>query len=570
MKSLRTSIIVSFTVIYLGLMLSFNGQAQVATDPYMGKRIEAITITITNPTKDHYAQQRVIDKVRRNLALYANDTFREELLLFNLTSLTKLPEIAAITHQITFSDQGQLIISLLVTLTDNTQPGLTSASFPWLYQHDGTFIKARLELLGMYYANQDAWFGKPDLMLEGNPFVQGTPAGKGFSNWFEGFAHVGLYGITPVTEQVHVYGGASGILSGSIGQELFTDKTRQHFALEDAFLGVVGGNNNEKGDRFVYNLTAGRQRFSIGDGFILTNTSQNGLNRAALQSNPRWAADNVFLARMVFNNIKIEAFSVDADELPELDSKTVITGINAELKLANYLLGAAWMTVPESNSRYFTSAAQLSREGLKVANLRLRWQPFQAAPNEKIHPYFASEVAKQTHKDFDMLALGYFMEAGLAFPSLNWTPSLSYRYARFTGDKPATSTFERWDPLLSGGNGETWVQGINHFKIFQNSNLITHRLQVRLKPSPQIELVPQFWLFKADSLTNLGGNPALSFLPSTQLGTEFNLTAKYFYSRNIMLQGHLAATFSDKAVNEALGQHSSPWLSSMLFIRIGF
>ena len=153
-----------------------------------------------------------------------------------------------------------------------------------------------------------------------------------------------------------------------------------------------------------------------------------------------------------------------------------------------------------------------------------------------------------------------------------WSPSISYRYAAFSGDDADTGRFERWDPLLSGGNGEQWVQGINHFKVFQNSNLIAHRLQFRLRPGPRFELVPQFWVFHADSLTNLGGNPALSFLGGTQLAHEANITGKWFISRNVFVQGHLAATFPDSGVRTApgVGVDLDPWLSAMVFVRVAF
>ena len=162
-------------------------------------------------------------------------------------------------------------------------------------------------------------------------------------------------------------------------------------------------------------------------------------------------------------------------------------------------------------------------------------------------------------------------EVGYAFTEAKWQPTVSYRVAGFSGDDPGTGRFERWDPLLSGGNGEQWVQGINHFKIFQDSNLLAHRLQLRLRPSPKVELVPQFWLFAADSATNLGGNPALSYLGGHDLATEVNMTAKWFISKNMMLQGHVAATFPASDLNRATGvtDDPDPWLSAMLFLRIG-
>ena len=294
----------------------------------------------------------------------------------------------------------------------------------------------------------------------------------------------------------------------------------------------------------------------------------NGLDRAALQSNPRWAGDRVALGRLAYNNLRFEVFQVDPDELPEIDTVTRIQGVNVETAALNdFSLGVTALRVPKSTAGYYTTTSQFSRQGLRVLDARVRWQP---SPVGQSGPFVAVEGAQQTNSHFDMKAWGYYGEAGYVFSAATWTPTFSYRFASFSGDDPATGRFERWDPLLSGGNGETWVQGINHFKIFQNSNLITHRVQARLRPSPSVELVPQLWWFRADSTTNLGGNPALSFLPSKNLGFEANLTAKYFLSRTVLFQGHLAATFAGNAVKQSLGSSSSPWLSAMAFVRVGF
>ncbi|MCZ8261107.1 MAG: hypothetical protein O9333_13365, partial [Beijerinckiaceae bacterium] len=109
-----------------------------------------------------------------------------------------------------------------------------------------------------------------------------------------------------------------------------------------------------------------------------------------------------------------------------------------------------------------------------------------------------------------------------------------------------------------------------HFKIFQNSNLSTHRVQLRLRPSPSVELVPQFWLFSADRTTNLGGNPAFSFVRGHYLGAEANLTAKWFISPKLMLQGHVAATFPSATVRKTIGASPDPWISTMVFLRASF
>lgn len=396
-------------------------------------------------------------------------------------------------------------------------------------------------------------------------------AGNGASGWAEGFIHSGLYGLTPVGDTTYAYGGLSAILSGSAGTELFTDEGRYHLGVEDAYVGLVGGETWDTGDRFVWNVSAGRKRYSISDSMIIGNTASNGDERAALQSNPRWAADMLMLAQARYNKSLAEFFYLDPDELPVVDSRTKMAGVNLETDLgAGFHIGGSFIGVLDSDYSYYAvtppspATATLGRDGLQVFDARLGWKQ----PGGRI--FANAEAALQRNTNFDMLATAVSGEVGYQFQDMPWTPQISYRFAEFSGDDPSTSQFERWDPLLSGGNGEQWVQGINHFKVFQDSNLITHRIQLRLRPSPTVELVPQFWLFTADSSTNLGGNPALSFLGSDQLGYEANLTAKWFISQNMMVQAHVAATFPGEAVKQAVSGDLDPWWSAMAFLRVAF
>ena len=223
--------------------------------------------------------------------------------------------------------------------------------------------------------------------------------------------------------------------------------------------------------------------------------------------------------------------------------------------------------MPESQYAYYTTSTTYSRQGLRIFDARIRWQPnFVWAPGA----FADGEAAIETNANFPMFACAYYGELGYAFSQLPWAPTVSHRYAQFSGDNPNDSRFGRWDPLYSGGTGEQWVQGLNDFKLFQDSNLVTNLLQLRLRPSTQVEIVPQFWLFRAASLTNLGGNPGLSFLDSHEIGSEANVTAKYFLSRNILLQGDVAVTFPGAAISQALGEKPGPWLSTMAFIRVAF
>lgn len=540
--------------------------------------IERIDISIGNPSADQQVNNRVVDLMRRSLNLFPGVSFNRAEIQLAVARSVRLAAIADARVETAPGETGGIVVKVEAVLGEKLAREdrgylLTNdvSDIPVLYDRDGTIIVGKLETLTMLYGNRDAWYGRPDFFLSGNPLASGDMAGDGTSGWAEGFIHSGIYGLTPLGEDIYAYGGLSAILSGSAGTELFTDESRSHLAIEDAYLGLVGGETSETGDRLLWNVSAGRKRYAIGDSMIIGNTASNGDDRAALQSNPRWAADMLVLGQLRYNKTLLEWFYLDPDELPLVDSETRMAGLNLETDLgAGFSLGGSFIQVLESDYSYFAqtapnpASASLGRDGLQIFDGRLRWKQPDGS-------FFANaEFAVQRNDNFDMYATALAGEVGYQFQHVPWTPLISYRYAQFSGDDSATARFERWDPILSGGNGEQWVQGINHFKVFQDSNLVTHRIQLRLRPNPKVELVPQFWIFSADSTTNLGGNPALSFLGSKQLGYEANLTAKWFISPRVMLQGHVAATFPGEATKQAVSGDLDPWWSAMAFLRVAF
>jgi len=75
-----------------------------------------------------------------------------------------------ITYSVDTGVYGGVKIQVLLELQPNnpenselgTGAGTQKKSFPILYDANGKFLKARLDLLGMYYANQNAWYGNPN------------------------------------------------------------------------------------------------------------------------------------------------------------------------------------------------------------------------------------------------------------------------------------------------------------------------------------------------------------------------------------------------------------------------
>lgn len=562
----------------LAMPVSAAQSQSLSTQPFDGRPVERVVIAITNPAADQANNDRITDIVRRTLGLYPGAELSEQRLNFAVSTARRTSGVADISFTLTPGGRGGVDVDVSITrktdqAADVGRGALLSGDlqdFPLLYDLNGTMVRAKLETLGLYYANNNAWYGRPDLMLNGNPLVQGAPAGKGWDDWVEAFVHYGLYGITPLSSNFYVYGGVSAISAGSVGQELFTDRTRGYTGVEDAYAGFITGQTDEDGNRLSFNFSAGRQRFTLANAFLIANTAANGEERAALQANARWAGDFVALAQLQYNSTKIEAFYVDPDELPLLDSRTKIAGVNVEGRpIAGLFLGASYLTVPESITNYFGPLGSVvgTREGLDLIDVRFTWSP---NPPGQSGPFFGGEVAHQSNRNFDMDAWAAWGEVGYSFADLPWSPSVSYRLSYFSGDDPTTATYERWDPLLSGGNGEQWVQGANHFKVVQDSNVIAHRVQARLRVSPTVELVPQLWAFYADETNNIGGNPALSVMNGHTYGYEANITAKWFASRNLYVHGHVAYTVAGNAVENALGGKADDWLSTMLFVRYAF
>jgi hypothetical protein len=556
-------------LLLLVLALAGAARAQIS-DPWQGQRLEAVRIVLSEPVDDEAQRSTLQDKLRRTLNLFPGVAFRPLQLDWGLGRLRGLPEVSAADAQLQPGPTGGVIVTVSVLLAGTrAAPDALAAAPAWpvLWRSEDALLKLKLTAAGLGYANRNAWYGQPGDFVGANPLAT-QPSGAGWAPWVEGALEIGLQGIAPVTHSLYVYGSLSAMVSGSAGDELFTDETRSYSGIEDAYLGLVGGKTWDDGSRLVANLSVGRQPFQIADGMLIRITAGNGFDRAALQLNPRWAADNLWLAEARYNEHSLELFRLDPDELPAIDSRTIIHGLNFETGIGSERqFGASLLHVPQSSYGYFTPTAAGTRAGLYVLDARLYWLP-QAIG--LAGPFFKAEAALQRNSDnaFAMRAWGGYVEGGWLFADTRWRPTLSWRLSAFSGDDPSTARYERWDPLLSGGTPEEWVQGINHYKLFQDSNVVAQRLQMRLQTSARSELVPQLWYFRAQQTNNLGG--VLSTLAGRSLGWEVNLTGKYYPTRNLYLQAGMAATFPLSGVQDAVPNKLSPWVSAVLLARLSY
>lgn len=552
-----------------------DAQSTNAVSVFEGERIQSVTFQYASIPPDTARYIEWMRQVENIFIVYPYTHFNQVMTDYYLSQIRNLSFVEAASVDIVSLGEGGIGLRVKIIFTEDKGKRKPTnnlfkniRSFPLIYSHKGTFLTFRTSASEMGYADHNAWFARPAPLLSGNPLVD-NPAGAGFTGWVEGFAMGGIYGITPVIPKwnLHVYGGANYIVSFSAGRELFTDKSRFYGHVDDAFVGFVGGNRNSEGRGYSYNLLYGRKQYILGNGWLIINTAMNGEERSALQLNPRRAARRLFQSGFRINNLTFNLFSLRPNELPLLDSHTILNGLNLEFDNNERLqLGASLIHSPRSRFNYYLpDGTSHTRKGLLVYNLRL----FGNSGLKRPGVFYKSEFGYQTNRNFPMRAYAWYIRLGWNFAHTPGKPALSYRFAYFSGDNPNTRTYERWDALYTGGNGEQWIQGSNMYKVVQNSNEMTHLLQLVYTPLPKLQTVTQFWSFIAPQKNNLGGNPGLSTLQSHYYGTELNLTVKYFYSPNWYFHLNTALTFPGNAIREIV-PGSKSWFCLMAFVQYSF
>lgn len=548
------------------------GQNNNALSIYEGERIQSIQFVYAHLSADSLKAAAQRQQVEQAFLIYPYSHFNEFQITYYLSQLKNLPFVENALFNVT--PQGDGSINLRVTVEGVQEGGVASRrsnlfrdlrSFPTIYSAPNSLLTFKMSASEMAYSNANAWFAQPTPLTTGNPLAD-HPVGRGYTGWLEGFAMGGIYGITRLIPRwnFHLYGGASYIVSFSAGRELFTDQSRLHGEVEDAFVGFIGGKRLDSGNEYSYSLLYGRKQFVLGNGWLLINTSMNGQERAALQINPRWAARSLFQAGFRWNKFQLQLFGLRPNELPIFYSHTLLTGANVELGSSDRVqLGASLIHAPRSEVKYYLPDGGVhQRKGLWVYNLRLYGNPPSGQPGW----FYKTEGGYQTNQNFKMRAYAWYAQLGYNFATTPGRPALSYRFAYFSGDDPATQAYERWDALYTGGTGEQWVQGSNMYKIVQNSNEMTHLIQLIYTPVPKIQTVTQLWSFIAPQTNNLGGNPALSVMQSRYYGTELNLTVKYFHSRRWYFHLNTALTFPGGAIKEIVPDTKN-WFCLMAFVR---
>jgi hypothetical protein len=419
-----------------------------------------------------------------------------------------------------------------------------AASFPHLLRNDRSQVSAIVAGGIGLYSDGNPWFGEPGLFNANSPVAGNLPGDR--TSWTEGSLEVGGGFATRVADShVYVFGALTGMLSWSLGQDVFRDDARAYVDTEKVFAGLFYA---KAGSGTRAKLSVGRQTFTLNDGFLvnMVKGSSNAGPRGGTYLGPRLTNDFSVLADVRSGKWSISAFYIDPNELESLESDSRFLGANARFAVTDQIsVDGTLLTVPNSSTRFRTPQGEaVRRQGSMTVAGHLK------AKNIIADGLFVEgEVAHQFHGEEDISAWAGYGSVGYIARQARWTPSLSYRYAVFSGDDPDTATFERFDAPLSTGLG-IWLQGVSFGKLFGNTNLATHRVQMNVAPVETLNLTFDWHGLKADQRNNLGGNPALAQLSSTDIGDELTLSARFAITRKLYLQGVASAAVPGQALKD--------------------
>ena len=368
--------------------------------------------------------------------------------------------------------------------------------------------------------------------------------------WFEGYLKPALWGTYTLASSSQFYGKISGVgehTYGSVPSAFGQDVSS--FQVEDLSIGWRSGKTLSVGENAL-DLSIGREQYKIGHGFLIYDGAAEGGTRGGYWTNARKAYQFAAVARFKPGPHTIETFYLDKDELPESDSGSRLWGLNYEFtagKDGSTTIGATymkWAAHPDKKP---------GRDGLNVFNVRAYTAPVSSVPDLTFEFEYASERNGEA-----LSADAYTFQGAYQFSQYVWTPKISYRYAFFQGDDPATVTNEAFDPLFLGFyDWGTWWQGEIAGEYFlSNSNLTSHQVRLHVTPSKSLSGGLMFFSFRADHPESYGPE-----VTSTNLAIEFDAYADWKLNSNFTISlvgayadpGAAVAQFSGRTKNFAYG-----------------
>ncbi|MGH8598445.1 MAG: alginate export family protein [Gammaproteobacteria bacterium] len=319
--------------------------------------------------------------------------------------------------------------------------------------------------------------------------------------------------------------------------------------IEDAIIGwrsaIPGGDASQP----VFDLSFGRQEINIGDGFLIDDGNFDFGDNSGVWLVPRQAFQRTAIGRVDYRALHTDLFYLEPDS--DYD-ESAIAGANLEYRFAlQGHLGLLFFTVVDTDSPRFFGP----RDGMDVVSARINdFHPL-AIPQIALWGEYARQSGRGRDGRFD--AGAWYGEVIYTFTTARWTPSVSYRYAYFSGDAdPTDATRRDFDGFFYGYDQRgwgTWFQGeVTGGWLLFNNNQRNHLVKITALPSESVTtgvIVGTFHLNEANYL----GIP----VTADHFGDEINLYADWIVNEHATISAAYGVLFPGDAAIQAFGDNES-------------
>lgn len=561
MKSPLASITVLAAAGALALALPAHGQSALggsAGQSYSspspsfegGGQVFAVSVILEGSTGDLTRDDRIRQAAASAVGIQAGDSVDPGAPLLALQRLRAIDGVADAEYGAQTGPMGTSLVFRVKAAGVSTKPVV---ALPKLHEDSTSMVKLILNGgLGLY-SDGNAFFLNWDAFNKGSPIAPGPATGRRVT-FSDISIEPGIGGIAELGQKLYVYGSATVLASGTWGQDIYQRNDSMHVAVEKAYAGLLWVPDKDK----ALNASLGRQNYTLNDGFLIHHVkgSTNVGDRRAVFLGARTAHDMTALLSGRYEGWGIKAFYLDPNEYESLESNSKFAGGNVRYDVGSGLtIDGTYIENVHSDSSFATpQGTRVPREGISTTAAHLRWRNALGTPGL----FIESEIGHQRSSRADVSASAGYASAGYRFKDARWSPALVVRYSQWSGDRPETARYERWDPLLPAGSDE-WMGGMIFSKYVSNSNLQQLRVRFFAEPTQAFNFTVDWFKYQAMEANNLGANPVLSTLQSRDLGNELMFTGRWYVGKNHYVQTLASINWPGEAIRRALPEPTKPW-----------
>jgi hypothetical protein len=383
-------------------------------------------------------------------------------------------------------------------------------------------------------------------------------------NWFEHSNEIGLNARIPLKENEWgtLRARASGIFSMTTslpdGPVCNTHGTVSDYTLESAYVAWQSGGLFPKLGNNAIELSGGNQNYQVFDGFLFWDGGQDCAGRGANWLSARKAFEATGIFRLTTHNLTLEAVHLRYNDRP--NSNTSLFGerieyVTDDWYMKHFKVGFMFFHIYDSKTA--------TRDGMDGYYVYHEATPFPFLPDLS---YKATFVEEDNSKSSGLTsAYAWYVAPAYQISQAPWTPTLSYRYAFFSGG-PTTA----FDSLFTGlPDWGSWFQGeILGEYVLSNSNLVSHQVRLKMVPSETVTanvIYYHFQLVNRNQGFGLTPGPVSSHSLADEVDLIVDLTLTNWWS----ITGTVAAANPNKAFTQAVGGHST-WVGAYLYMNFNF